>query len=133
MLKPLYAGLLLRASLAKNLLFVFGGTVVGSFALLIGLTIVSVFQPCASEGKAQQKTSAVSMLAAPRPTPNGAVQTPLQTQSEAANTIGCPENKVFQSNSQLVKDLITFLITSQTGLLGTALGFYFGSRTNHSG
>jgi hypothetical protein len=36
-----------RAELAKNLLFVFGGTVVGSFALLIGLTIVSVFQPCA--------------------------------------------------------------------------------------
>lgn len=30
--------------------------------------------------------------------------------------------------SALVKDLITFILTAQTGLIGTALGFYFGSR-----
>jgi hypothetical protein len=65
--------------------------------------------------------------------PAAAAQQPKQSVTKPGNKIGCPENKVFQSNSQLVKDLITFLITSQTGLLGTALGFYFGSRTNHSG
>ena len=34
--------------------------------------------------------------------------------------------------SILVKDLITLIITSQTGLIGYALGFYFGSRNNNS-
>ena len=34
--------------------------------------------------------------------------------------------------SILVKDLITLIITSQTGLIGSALGFYFGSRNNNS-
>ncbi len=28
------------------------------------------------------------------------------------------------------KDIVTLLITTQTGLVGTALGFYFGSRNN---
>lgn len=32
----------------------------------------------------------------------------------------------------LVKDLITFIITAQTGLIGTALGFYFGSKSSNS-
>ncbi|PSR18460.1 hypothetical protein C8255_07355 [filamentous cyanobacterium CCP3] len=32
----------------------------------------------------------------------------------------------------LVKDLITFILTAQTGLIGTALGFYFGSRNSNS-
>ena len=34
----------------------------------------------------------------------------------------------FDKTSLLVKDLITFILTAQTGLIGTALGFYFGSR-----
>ena len=34
-------------------------------------------------------------------------------------------------NTTLVKDLITYLLTAQTGLIGTALGFYFGSQTNN--
>jgi hypothetical protein len=34
----------------------------------------------------------------------------------------------FDRTSSLVKDLITFILTAQTGLIGTALGFYFGSR-----
>lgn len=34
----------------------------------------------------------------------------------------------FNKTSSLVKDLITFILTAQTGLIGTALGFYFGSR-----
>ena len=38
----------------------------------------------------------------------------------------------FEKNSSLVKDLITFILTAQTGLIGTALGFYFGSRGNKS-
>ena len=33
--------------------------------------------------------------------------------------------------SILVKDLITLIITSQTGLIGSALCFYFGSRNNN--
>lgn len=32
----------------------------------------------------------------------------------------------------LVKDLVTFILTAQTGLIGTALGFYFGSRSGNS-
>ncbi|MBC6418846.1 MAG: hypothetical protein GDA44_08685 [Prochloron sp. SP5CPC1] len=36
--------------------------------------------------------------------------------------------KALENNSSLVKDLITFILTAQTGLIGTALGFYFGSR-----
>jgi len=32
----------------------------------------------------------------------------------------------------LVKDLITLVVTSQIGLIGSALGFYFGSRNNDS-
>jgi hypothetical protein len=38
----------------------------------------------------------------------------------------------FDKTSSLVKDLITFILTAQTGLIGTALGFYFGSRGNNS-
>ncbi len=34
----------------------------------------------------------------------------------------------FDKTSTLVKDLVTFILTAQTGLIGTALGFYFGSR-----
>lgn len=34
----------------------------------------------------------------------------------------------FDKTSALVKDLVTFILTAQTGLIGTALGFYFGSR-----
>lgn len=36
----------------------------------------------------------------------------------------------FDKTSSLVKDLITFIVTAQTGLIGTALGFYFGSRSS---
>jgi hypothetical protein len=36
--------------------------------------------------------------------------------------------EALQKNSSLVKDLITFILTAQTGLIGTALGFYFGSK-----
>ena len=48
--------------------------------------------------------------------------------------ISIDENKkdTFKENSALVKDLITFIITAQTGLIGTALGFYFGSKSNNS-
>lgn len=35
-----------------------------------------------------------------------------------------------EKKSTLVKDLVTFIITAQTGLIGTALGFYFGSKSN---
>lgn len=38
----------------------------------------------------------------------------------------------FDKTSSLVKDLITFILTAQTGLIGTALGFYFGSRGGNS-
>jgi uncharacterized protein YacL len=36
----------------------------------------------------------------------------------------------FDKASALVKDLITVILTSQIGLVGTALGFYFGSKSN---
>ena len=38
----------------------------------------------------------------------------------------------FDKTSSLVKDLITFILTAQTGLIGTALGFYFGSRGSNA-
>lgn len=38
----------------------------------------------------------------------------------------------FDKNTTLVKDLITFILTAQTGLIGTALGFYFGSRGSNA-
>ncbi|WP_118166031.1 hypothetical protein [Nostoc sphaeroides] len=38
--------------------------------------------------------------------------------------------EVIEKKSALVKDLVTFIITAQTGLIGTALGFYFGSKSN---
>lgn len=41
------------------------------------------------------------------------------------------KKETFKENSSLVKDLITFILTAQTGLIGTALGFYFGSRGNN--
>lgn len=40
--------------------------------------------------------------------------------------------ELFDKTSILVKDLITFILTAQTGLIGTALGFYFGSRGSNS-
>jgi hypothetical protein len=40
--------------------------------------------------------------------------------------------EVIKGNSSLVKDLVTFMLTAQTGLIGTALGFYFGSRNGNS-
>ncbi|MFN5302689.1 MAG: hypothetical protein ACK5C9_08610 [Pseudanabaena sp.] len=36
----------------------------------------------------------------------------------------------FDKTSALVKDLITLILTAQIGLVGTALGFYFGSKGN---
>ncbi len=36
----------------------------------------------------------------------------------------------FDKTSALVKDLITLILTAQIGLVGTALGFYFGSKEN---
>jgi len=36
----------------------------------------------------------------------------------------------FDKTSALVKDLITLIFTTQIGLVGTALGFYFGSKDN---
>ncbi len=36
----------------------------------------------------------------------------------------------FDKTSTLVKDLITLILTAQIGLIGTALGFYFGSKGN---
>jgi hypothetical protein len=47
-----------------------------------------------------------------------------------AGTIGEEKKETFNENSILVKDMITFMLTAQTGLIGTALGFYFGSRGN---
>ena len=42
------------------------------------------------------------------------------------------KSQSFDKTSSLVKDLITFILTAQTGLIGTALGFYFGSRGNNT-
>mgnify|MGYP001072325308 CR=1 FL=1 len=39
--------------------------------------------------------------------------------------------EAFEQTSNLAKDLITLILTTQTGLVGTALGFYFGSRGNN--
>ncbi len=39
--------------------------------------------------------------------------------------------QLFEKVSSLIKDLITFILTAQTGLIGTALGFYFGSRAGN--
>jgi hypothetical protein len=122
-----------RATLAKYLLWIFGGTVSLSFLLLIALAGISAFYRCVPEGNGQQTAPVATTTPSVQPPPAAAAQLPTQSLTEPGNRSGCPENKVFQSNSQLVKDLITFLITSQTGLLGTALGFYFGSRTNHAG
>jgi len=38
----------------------------------------------------------------------------------------------FDKTVALVKDLIMFILTAQTGLIGTALGFYFGSRGSNT-
>ncbi|XGB40915.1 MAG: hypothetical protein LVS60_10910 [Nodosilinea sp. LVE1205-7] len=38
----------------------------------------------------------------------------------------------FDKTTALVKDLVTFILTAQTGLIGTALGFYFGSRGSNN-
>ncbi|MEA5485937.1 hypothetical protein VB775_03845 [Pseudanabaena sp. CCNP1317] len=40
------------------------------------------------------------------------------------------KNSSFDKTSALAKDLITFILTAQTGLIGTALGFYFSSKEN---
>jgi hypothetical protein len=40
--------------------------------------------------------------------------------------------EIIKENNLLVKDLITLILTAQTGLIGTALGFYFGSRSGKS-
>lgn len=42
------------------------------------------------------------------------------------------KSTTFDKNTALVKDLITFILTAQTGLIGTALGFYFGSRGSNA-
>ena len=36
----------------------------------------------------------------------------------------------FDKTSSLVKDLATVIFTAQIGLVGTALGFYFGSKNS---
>lgn len=38
----------------------------------------------------------------------------------------------FAKTSFIVKDLIALILTAQTGLIGTALGFYFGSKSGNS-
>lgn len=47
-----------------------------------------------------------------------------------AGFVGEEKRESLKENNSLVKDLITFMLTAQTGLIGTALGFYFGSRGN---
>lgn len=42
------------------------------------------------------------------------------------------KKEYFDKTSSLVKDLITFILTAQTGLIGTALGFYFGSHKDNT-
>ena len=78
-----------RSKLARFLIYILAGTLVGSFLLII-LVIIS------------------------------------------AVVLNLQDKPVLESNSLLAKDLITFIITAQTGLIGTALGFYFGSGTNKS-
>ncbi|MEG3436192.1 hypothetical protein V0288_03595 [Pannus brasiliensis CCIBt3594] len=38
----------------------------------------------------------------------------------------------FEKTISLVKDLIALIWTAQTGLIGTAIGFYFGSKSGNS-
>jgi hypothetical protein len=47
-------------------------------------------------------------------------------------TIDKDKSENFDKTTTLVKDLITLVVTSQIGLIGSALGFYFGSRNNDS-
>lgn len=47
-------------------------------------------------------------------------------------TIDKDKSENFDKTTALVKDLITLVVTSQIGLIGSALGFYFGSRNNDS-
>jgi hypothetical protein len=42
------------------------------------------------------------------------------------------ETEKFDKTSSLVKDVIVLIITAQTGLIGTALGFYFGSKNSNN-
>lgn len=74
-----------RAKLATFLVTILSGTIIASFALVLGLLLISIFVD-------EKKTSS------------------------------------FDKTSSLVKDLITVILTSQIGLVGTALGFYFGSK-----
>lgn len=76
-----------RAKLATFLVTILSRTIIASFALVLGLLLISIFVD-------EKKTSS------------------------------------FDKTSSLVKDLITVILTSQIGLVGTALGFYFGSKGN---
>ena len=49
-----------------------------------------------------------------------------------AGFAGEEKQESLKDNNSLVKDLITFMLTAQTGLIGTALGFYFGSRGSNN-
>ncbi|MFZ4676685.1 MAG: hypothetical protein ACOYM4_13515 [Nodosilinea sp.] len=49
-----------------------------------------------------------------------------------AGFAGEEKQESLKENNSLVKDLITFMLTAQTGLIGTALGFYFGSRGSNN-
>jgi hypothetical protein len=42
------------------------------------------------------------------------------------------ETEKFDKTSSLAKDVIVLIITAQTGLIGTALGFYFGSKNTNN-
>ena len=46
--------------------------------------------------------------------------------------VDADKEPVLIKNIALAKDLITFILTAQTGLIGTALGFYFGSKSGNS-
>ena len=79
-----------RSQLATFLLCILAGTLIGSFTLVAGLTIL-----------------------------------PIVIDFDEKKAKSLSENRV------LLKDLVTFVYTAQTGLIGTALGFYFGSQTNN--
>jgi small-conductance mechanosensitive channel len=78
-----------RSKLATSLINILAGTLIGSFALIVVMTIM-------------------------------------------IGLVSKDKEVLLKEHNAWLKDMITLALTAQTGLIGSALGFYFGSRGNNS-
>jgi hypothetical protein len=108
-----------RAILAKSLIFLFAGTIGASFIYIFVSSFIPRPVSCLPANLQMSAPAAETPVAAePSPTPG------------VASSSAAPESNVtLCSFDNSAKDLFTLILNSLTAIIGTALGFYFGTQS----